>query len=244
MRRLLDRDSRQCCDRCKHSLPNTPKMNLRLLCAHNAHNKIVGCATHSMVCHHRVIEVTIYSPSFASESSMETAKRYILELQLSSKSYLMLFLAYQQLRLPKRPLSSPTIVLITDRTDLDDQLSKTFLKCHQIYRRQGPIVQANSREALGELCVTTLVGGVFLTTIQKFEEGTGLLSDRANIICISDEAHRSQAGLGMKTKITEKGVTRSMASLANTCGIRYLMRHTSALPAHLLTTPLMCLAQL
>lgn len=121
------------------------------------------------------------------------------------KSYTMLFLAQQLMR--SKRLSSPTIVLITDRTDLDDQLSKTFLNATK-YIGDKTIVQANSREALGELLRGRAAGGVFLTTIQKFEEGTGLLSDRANIICISDEAHRSQAGLGMKTKITEKGVTR------------------------------------
>ncbi len=121
------------------------------------------------------------------------------------KSYTMLFLAQQLMR--SKRLSSPTIVLITDRTDLDDQLSKTFLNATK-YIGDKTIVQANSREALGELLRGRAAGGVFLTTIQKFEEGTGLLSDRVNIICISDEAHRSQAGLGMKTKITEKGVTR------------------------------------
>ncbi|MDE6392266.1 MAG: type I restriction endonuclease subunit R [Muribaculaceae bacterium] len=121
------------------------------------------------------------------------------------KSYTMLFLAQQLMRSKK--LSSPTIVLITDRTDLDDQLSKTFLNATK-YIGDKTIVQADSREALGELLRGRAAGGVFLTTIQKFEEGTGLLSVRANIICISDEAHRSQAGLGMKTKITEKGVTR------------------------------------
>jgi len=121
------------------------------------------------------------------------------------KSYTMLFLVQQLMRSKK--LSSPTIVLITDRTDLDDQLSKTFLNATK-YIGDKTIVQANSREALGELLRGRAAGGVFLTTIQKFEEGTGLLSDRANIICISDEAHRSQAGLGMKTKITDKGVAR------------------------------------
>ncbi|MDE7080350.1 MAG: type I restriction endonuclease subunit R [Muribaculaceae bacterium] len=121
------------------------------------------------------------------------------------KSYTMLFLAQQLMR--SKRLSSPTIVLITDRTDLDNQLAKTFLNATK-YIGDKTIAQANSREALGELLRGRAAGGVFLTTIQKFEEGMGLLSDRANIICISDEAHRSQAGLGMKTKITDKGVAR------------------------------------
>ena len=119
------------------------------------------------------------------------------------KSYTMLFLAQQLMRSKK--LSSPTIVLITDRTDLDDQLAKTFLNATK-FIGDKTIVQADSRETLGNLLRGRAAGGVFLTTIQKFEEGTGLLSDRANIICISDEAHRSQTGTGQKTVITEKGV--------------------------------------
>lgn len=121
------------------------------------------------------------------------------------KSYTMLFLAQQLMR--SKQLSSPTIVLITDRTDLDNQLAKTFLNATK-FIGDKTIVQADSRETLGELLRGRTAGGVFLTTIQKFEESTGLLSDRANIICISDEAHRSQGGLGMKTTITDKGVKK------------------------------------
>lgn len=119
------------------------------------------------------------------------------------KSYTMLFLARQLMR--SKQLSSPTIVLITDRTDLDDQLSKSFLNAKK-FIGDNTIVQVESRDKLKEHLENRSAGGVYLTTIQKFEESTGLLSSRANIICISDEAHRSQAGLGMKTTITEKGV--------------------------------------
>ena len=119
------------------------------------------------------------------------------------KSYTMLFLARQLIR--SKQLSSPTIVLITDRTDLDDQLSKSFLNA-TIFIGDKTIVQVESREKLKEHLENRSAGGVYLTTIQKFEEGTGLLSKRANIICISDEAHRSQTGLGQKTTVTEKGV--------------------------------------
>ena len=121
------------------------------------------------------------------------------------KSYTMLYLTRQLMR--SKELSSPTIVLITDRTDLDDQLSKQFLNAKKFIGDET-IVQVQSRELLGELLQGKTSGGVFLTTIQKFEESTGLLSDRANIICISDEAHRSQAGLGQKTTITKDGVRR------------------------------------
>lgn len=119
------------------------------------------------------------------------------------KSYTMLFLARQLMR--SKQLSSPTIVLITDRTDLDDQLSKSFLNATK-FIGDKTIVQVESREKLKEHLENRSAGGVYLTTIQKFEEGTGLLSKRANIICISDEAHRSQTGLGQKTTVTAKGV--------------------------------------
>ncbi len=121
------------------------------------------------------------------------------------KSYTMLFLTRQLMR--SKQLSSPTIVLITDRKDLDDQLTKQFLNARKFIGDET-VVQVESREKLGELLQGRTSGGVFLTTIQKFEESTGLLSDRANIICISDEAHRSQTGLGQKTTITDKGVKR------------------------------------
>lgn len=119
------------------------------------------------------------------------------------KSYTMLFLARQLMR--SKSLSSPTIILITDRTDLDDQLSKSFLNAKK-FIGDKVIVQVESREKLKQYLENRSAGGVYLTTIQKFEEGTGLLSNRVNIVCISDEAHRSQAGIGKKTTITEKGV--------------------------------------
>lgn len=119
------------------------------------------------------------------------------------KSYTMLFLARQLMR--SKRLSSPTIILITDRTDLDDQLSKSFLNAKK-FIGDKVIVQVENRDKLKQHLENRSAGGVYLTTIQKFEEGTGLLSNRANIVCISDEAHRSQAGMGKKTTITEKGV--------------------------------------
>lgn len=122
------------------------------------------------------------------------------------KSYTMLYLARQLMRTTK--LSSPTIVLISDRTDLDDQLAKQFINAKKFIGDEI-VMQVNSREDLKTQLENRTSGGVFLTTIQKFEENTGLLSNRANIICISDEAHRSQAGLNQKTTVTDKGVKRS-----------------------------------
>lgn len=114
------------------------------------------------------------------------------------KSLAMLYLTRLIMRSPR--LGSPTILLITDRTDLDDQLSKQFLQAKQFIGEQT-ILQIESREHLGEMLRGRKSGGVFLTTIQKFSEDVSLLSDRSNIIVISDEAHRSQTNLEEQTKI-------------------------------------------
>ena len=122
------------------------------------------------------------------------------------KSLTMLYLTRVLMR--SRHLSSPTIVLITDRTDLDDQLSGLFLNAKQFIGDET-VVNVESREELGKLLRGRKSGGVFLTTIQKFSEDINVLSDRANIICISDEAHRSQTNIEQNVEITEKGVKRS-----------------------------------
>ena len=121
------------------------------------------------------------------------------------KSYTMLYLCRLLMKSPH--LSSPTILLITDRTDLDDQLSSQLLSATS-FIGDSMIKQVESRSKLGEYLQGRTSGGVFLTTIQKFAETTGLLSDRANIICISDEAHRSQTGIQQELTITEDGVRR------------------------------------
>ena len=121
------------------------------------------------------------------------------------KSYTMLFLC--RMLMKSRKLSSPTILLITDRTDLDDQLSQQLLKATG-FIGDKMIKQVKSRAELGEYLQGRTSGGVFLTTIQKFTEDTGILSDRTNIICISDEAHRSQTGMEQQLRITEEGVQR------------------------------------
>ena len=122
------------------------------------------------------------------------------------KSLTMLYLTRVLMR--SRHLSSPTIVLITDRTDLDDQLSGLFLNAKQFIGDEN-VVNVESREKLGKLLRGRKSGGVFLTTIQKFSEDINVLSDRANIICISDEAHRSQTNIEQNVQITDKGVKRS-----------------------------------
>ena len=163
------------------------------------------------------------------------------------KSYTMLFLT--RLLMKSEQFASPTIVLITDRNDLDDQLSKQFTGAKGFVgdeeivsvesrtdlraRLGGPVLnllEAPVRKLLlsdnqetGALTAAEnetslpaipplqgrMSGGVFLTTIHKFTEDTQLLTNRDNVVCISDEAHRSQVNLEQKIRVTEKGVKRS-----------------------------------
>ncbi len=122
------------------------------------------------------------------------------------KSFTMLFLT--RLLMKSVYFSSPTIVLITDRTDLDDQLSGQFTNAKG-YIGDNNIISVESREHLRKEIQGRQSGGVFLTTIHKFTEDTELLTDRTNVICISDEAHRSQTNLDQKVTVTENGVTKT-----------------------------------
>lgn len=121
------------------------------------------------------------------------------------KSYTMLFLTRMLMKSPE--FHSPTILVITDRTDLDDQLSKQFIASKK-YIGDETVVSIDSREALRQELQGRTSGGVYLTTIQKFTEDLELLTDRTNVICISDEAHRSQINLHQKIKVTDEGVER------------------------------------
>jgi type I restriction enzyme R subunit len=122
------------------------------------------------------------------------------------KSFTMLFLT--RLLMKSVEFASPTIVLITDRTDLDDQLSVQFTNAKG-YIGDNTVVSVESRAQLRELLKGRNSGGVFLTTIHKFTEDTELLTERSNVICISDEAHRSQINLDQKVRVTETGVKRT-----------------------------------
>lgn len=108
--------------------------------------------------------------------------------QGSGKSLTMAFFAGRIVLHPA--MNNPTIVVITDRNDLDDQLFGTFSRCKDLLR-QSP-VQAESREDLAELLRKSASGGVIFTTIQKFVANGEALSERSNIVVIADEAHRSQ----------------------------------------------------
>ena len=113
----------------------------------------------------------------------------IWHTQGSGKSLTMLMLAGALIREPR--MANPTIVVITDRNDLDDQLFDTFAAGRALLR-QAP-VQASSREHLQQL-LDRAAGGVVFTTIQKFAEAHGVISERANVVVMADEAHRSQYG--------------------------------------------------
>ena len=93
-------------------------------------------------------------------------------------------------------LNSPTIVVLTDSNDLDDQLYLQFAKCSD-FLRQKP-VHAESREHLRSLLAGRKANGIIFTTMQKFAESFECLSDRRNIVVMADEAHRGQYGLAEK----------------------------------------------
>lgn len=117
--------------------------------------------------------------------------------QGSGKSLSMVFFAH----LLQERLNCPTIVVITDRNDLDDQLFGQFGRCKD-FLRQSP-VQATSRENLRELLVGREANGIIFTTMQKFADGDEPLCDRSNVVVMVDEAHRGQ--YGMTEKMDEYG---------------------------------------
>jgi type I restriction enzyme, R subunit len=124
----------------------------------------------------------------------------------SGKSFTMLYLT--RLLMKSKRFESPTIVLITDRTDLDDQLAGQFTKAKQ-FIGDDVVESVESRADLRVKMQGRNSGGVFLTTIHKFTEDTELLTERTNVICISDEAHRSQVNLDQKIKVTSEGVKKT-----------------------------------
>ncbi|MFV0163650.1 HsdR family type I site-specific deoxyribonuclease [Empedobacter falsenii] len=120
------------------------------------------------------------------------------------KSYTMLYLT--RLLMRSTDFASPTIIIISDRTDLDDQLSKDFTNAKKFIGDEN-IINIASRADLRSRLRGIESGGVYLTTVQKFAEDAEILSDRTNIICISDEAHRSQVNLDLKVTIDHEKKT-------------------------------------
>ena len=147
-----------------------------------------------------------YHQYFAVRKAIETTKHATVtdgkggvfwHTQGSGKSLSMVFYAH----LLQEALDSPTIVVLTDRNDLDDQLYGQFAKCKD-FLRQEPM-HAESREHLKTLLAGRQANGIIFTTMQKFEESHEPLSERHNIVVMADEAHRGQYGLAEKIKITK-----------------------------------------
>ena len=118
--------------------------------------------------------------------------------QGSGKSLSMVFYAHYL----QEAMESPTIVVITDRNDLDDQLYGQFSRCKD-FLRQTP-QHAKSRADLKQLLANRQANGIIFTTMQKFEESSEALSERRNIIVMADEAHRGQYGLSEKVVVKQK----------------------------------------
>ena len=142
-----------------------------------------------------------YHQYFAVKKAVESTKKAVetdgkagifWHTQGSGKSLSMVFYS----KLLQTVLSSPTIVVLTDRNDLDDQLFNQFSMCSN-FLRQTP-KQAGNKDHLKELLAGRQANGIFFTTMQKFEEADEALSERQNIIVLADEAHRSQYGLEEK----------------------------------------------
>lgn len=142
-----------------------------------------------------------YHQYFAVKKAIQCTKKALEEqsrkigvvwhTQGSGKSLSMVF--YKGCIVSNPEFDNPTIVVLTDRNDLDNQLFATFSSCSKLLLRQTP-KQAQNREHLKEL-LRVKAGGIIFTTIQKFEESGEVLSERSNIIFMADEAHRSQYGL-------------------------------------------------
>lgn len=120
------------------------------------------------------------------------------------KTYTMLFLARQLVLRCRRQLGSPTILIIVDREDLERQSGKLFCRSKR-YLEDDAVAVFDTRDDLATEMKARKTGGIYITTIQKFAETTGLLTDRANVICMSDEAHRTQNNLGAKLSIRAEG---------------------------------------
>lgn len=168
-----------------------------------------------------------YHQYFAVKKAIESTKHATVtdgkggvfwHTQGSGKSLSMVFYAH----LLQEALDSPTIVVLTDRNDLDDQLYSQFVKCKD-FLRQEPL-QAESRENLKNLLAGRQANGIIFTTMQKFEESDVPLSERHNIIVMADEAHRGQYGLAEKIKITKNESGEEVAK--RVIGTARLIRNT------------------
>lgn len=121
------------------------------------------------------------------------------------KTYTMLFLSRLICLRDSKTFNNPTIIILTDRDDLNTQTTELFITAKKFLHEED-VRSIKNRKDLFFTLKNRPSGGIYITTIQKFCENTGLLSTRSNIICISDEAHRTQTGVNPKLKKTDKGV--------------------------------------
>lgn len=146
---------------------------------------------------YHAVNKAVHSTVLAVSPSGDRRVGVVWHTQGSGKSLTMAFYAGKVIRCPA--MENPTLVVITDRNDLDDQLFGTFAGCHELLRQRP--VQAEDRGHLRQL-LQVASGGVVFTTLQKFAPEPGeaypQLSDRRNIVVIADEAHRSQYGLNAR----------------------------------------------
>ena len=168
-----------------------------------------------------------YHQYFAVRKAIESTRRATVtdgkggvfwHTQGSGKSLSMVFYAH----LLQEALDSPTIVVLTDRNDLDDQLYNQFARCKD-FLRQEPM-HAESREHLKTLLAGRKANGIIFTTMQKFEESHEALSERRNIVVMADEAHRGQYGLTEKIKMTRNEAGEEVAK--RVIGIARIIRNT------------------
>lgn len=138
--------------------------------------------------------------------------------QGSGKSLSMVFYAH----LLQSAMDSPTIVVITDRNDLDNQLFSQFAKCKDFLRQEPK--QATSRVDLKKLLENRQANGIFFTTMQKFEMSDEALSVRRNIVVMADEAHRGQYGLSEKVKMVTNALGQKIAKVMQ--GIARIIRNS------------------
>ena len=157
-----------------------------------------------------------YSQYYASEALFENIKQHLkpkgdgkggtyFGATGCGKTYTMLFLCRRISTSVE--LSNPTIILLTDRTDLDIQLSEIF-EVSKKFLVDSKTMQIPTRKILNDEVRGIESGGIFLMTVQKFNEGIDLLSDRTNIVCISDEAHRTQLNLDSKFDKESNGIKK------------------------------------
>ena len=166
-----------------------------------------------------------YHQYFAVKKAIESTKHAAVtdgkggvfwHTQGSGKSLSMVFYAHYL----QQAMDSPTIVVITDRNDLDDQLFGQFSRCRE-FLRQTP-QQAQSRKNLMELLAGRQANGIIFTTMQKFEESGEPLSTRRNIVVMADEAHRGQYGL--TEKVTTRRNTQGELEVKTTIGTARIIR--------------------